>query len=953
MAFKQTDRERQITALTEQALAAKQMQNSASTLGSTLGDIAAKQKDNSNFFTNLIGGIGEKLGDIGNTASNMFRTAIGIADERTQKQNIKDISANDSAKRNEIAKKYGYTDYATAMNDDNFWAKAGDELKSINSDTKVAQTKNTEARNSSLTNVKDIDLNQARGQALSTMGTLADVAPGFGAVGKVVGNVASGALEGVGDAFKTASANGTDIDWNEAVARGLAGAGAAGVGGAVGSKLGGAKSITGAIGRGALSGAASGATAGGIMAGMTGQNALEGALSGATSGAQGGALMGGVNGALSRGADAMFNKMGRNADAGQEMPRTPVLDDADQDMPNNSIDRQTAKGWGDKNMSGEASNRNKFQKIGNTLQKTGQQTKDSAVYSKLKGNTADEMASKQSIERLRKLGYKPSDYDKAANLSEIVNKWYDDEIQKSGAKITDVQLQDKLMQIASDRNLQPTEAKKFATEVRRALDTSSVNDEGIMNQYSVGGMEDSAKNFGRMAKKLTTTSEGGSKQFNGTLSAGDASLADAYRDARNLLRGAVNENIQLDDVTKQNLAKVLRDSGANEKAVNYLMDSGDMSTLKSKTSLFEDARTMNRQMNSSPLKRGANSDNSTNIVTQVANASGISGLLNTAVSPVGGLVGSAEKLAGKAISKLGDAVGGRQSATSGNRLFSKIANGASNINNFNGEMAEVPRQLMTIGNRLEAGGIADNIINNAQNAGLTNQAQQSMQDFANQYGSDTLSGLLAGTALNGSQIISDALGNVQAVDTASTPYGTTMANASTVTQQSDGAIAQLESQLQMLSNGMQNALNAGDFTSYAKIMDLYNDAYGMYSQLAKAQSRSTGSDAKLSDSQRKALTAKQQLETLASSNPTAKSMLSNSALGGLVGLTGGDPYSSNAKQLETTLTYLLSGASSSDKEKQAIRDSYIPQYTDSEEVRQRKLEAARQVINSYLEGTSY
>ena len=58
MAFKQTDRERQITALTEQALAAKQMQNSASTLGSTLGDIAAKQRGNGDFFTNLIGGFG-------------------------------------------------------------------------------------------------------------------------------------------------------------------------------------------------------------------------------------------------------------------------------------------------------------------------------------------------------------------------------------------------------------------------------------------------------------------------------------------------------------------------------------------------------------------------------------------------------------------------------------------------------------------------------------------------------------------------------------------------------------------------------------------------------------------------------------------------------------------------------------------------------------------------------
>ena len=69
-----TDKEKQALANASAIRANNQMKADANTLASTLGNVAAQQKDNGNFFTNIIGGIGEKISDVGNTASNMFRT---------------------------------------------------------------------------------------------------------------------------------------------------------------------------------------------------------------------------------------------------------------------------------------------------------------------------------------------------------------------------------------------------------------------------------------------------------------------------------------------------------------------------------------------------------------------------------------------------------------------------------------------------------------------------------------------------------------------------------------------------------------------------------------------------------------------------------------------------------------------------------------------------------------
>ena len=160
------------------------------------------------------------------------------------------------------------------------------------------------------------------------------------------------------------------------------------------------------------------------------------------------------------------------------------------------------------------------------------------------------------------------------------------------------------------------------------------------------------------------------------------------------------------------------------------------------------------------------------------------------------------------------------------------------------------------------------------------------------------------------------------------------------------------SQLDTISRAMQLALNAGDFNSYSQLADLYKQAYNIYSlQNPTATSSSASSEKALNATQAKAVTGLQQLQQLSSMQPTAKTALANSPLGGLVDLTGGDEYNSQADSLATTLGYLLSGANIKDNEIAAIKRDYVPSTFDSQAVRQQKLSRAEQLLRSYLSDT--
>ena len=158
-------------------------------------------------------------------------------------------------------------------------------------------------------------------------------------------------------------------------------------------------------------------------------------------------------------------------------------------------------------------------------------------------------------------------------------------------------------------------------------------------------------------------------------------------------------------------------------------------------------------------------------------------------------------------------------------------------------------------------------------------------------------------------------------------------------------------QLDNIGNAMQLALNAGDIDSYSKLAGLYNDALGIY-KLQQSIFNPQTTSTKLTDSQRKASAAMDLLNDLGTQKADFGSMMSNSPLGGLVGLFGGNEYANSSKALESAIGYLQSGAQVSDKEREAIRQAYIPQYTDNDAVKKKKLTAARQLIQNYMNGTA-
>ena len=156
--------------------------------------------------------------------------------------------------------------------------------------------------------------------------------------------------------------------------------------------------------------------------------------------------------------------------------------------------------------------------------------------------------------------------------------------------------------------------------------------------------------------------------------------------------------------------------------------------------------------------------------------------------------------------------------------------------------------------------------------------------------------------------------------------------------------------LDKISTAMESALAAGDLTAYSKLADLYKQAYNIYSL---QNPTAATSDAKaLNATQAKAVTGLNQLQQLATMQPGIRTALSNSPLSGLVDLTGGDSYNSQADSLASTIGYLLSGANIKDNEIAAVKRDYVPSTYDSPQVRQEKLSRAEQLLRSYLSDTS-
>ena len=811
-------------------------------------------------------------------------------------------------------------------------AAVGDLISSIA--TGKATTKNQDDFQKWLAgsdDIKDARIKNA-GAAIDAASTLTDFIPGVGAGTKVALNVGQGITSGAAQQLidKGSSATLEDIAKGAAIGGAAAGAGQA-VGGVMAKRAANkpATSLLGraaqsGIGRGAITGATSGAVGGGLATAINGGD-LGQTLSGAIQGAQGGALGGATTAAAYGLAGKAVDNLRNRVEGAPEtaIAKAPITDQTAEDIPEATKRRQTATGWDGEKI--DASKRNAIQKIGKAIEDTGRLTENADVYGRLNNNTAERVKRNDTLNTLKKkYGYTSSDYDKAANLSEATNAWIANEAKTSGASGYDIDLvnrvvlSDDLAPMVTDKN-----AKTYRTKTQQLLQKAKVPGGGV-DEYSAAGLYDAADKASKLSNMYYEKSH--NKMDGSVTNAELSALADAYSNFKNQARAAADNMLggTIDDVTRTNLTKMLKDSGAPAEAVKTLSKAKSLSELKSMTSPLEEARNIVNQIEQSQLKRGATTDNSTSVTNKTLKAAGAAQALETAAKPLGQAVGKAEAKLGRFVSKVGDTIAG-----DADNMTSKTIGKVKGVVNAANEGLNV--------------GDADYGFSKGAQAPLT-FGDLATRQIARQAGR---------IAANDVETANTKAAAQAALNEAQTNYNNALANYQTIEAQAQQQNVPGMDQLDRISQAMQAALAAGDIKAYGQLADLYKEAYNIYGPaIEAAQTQTTATPKALTATQSKALTGLQQLETLANMTPDVGTALANSPLGFLVNMTGGNDYANQAQSLALTLGYLQSGANITPREAENIGKSYVPSAYDSEQVRQQKLARARQLLQNYLGDTS-
>lgn len=257
----------------------------------------------------VLQGIGESIGNVGNSLYNMFGTGAA---------SIGDIFGSIASGK-----------VSTKNQDD--WKE---HMKRLNGDENMSD--------------KDYYLKTA-GKSLDAATTLADLIPAVGAAtagtkaakaAKIASsplfNIAQGATSGFAQEYID---NGENATFENALKRAGVGAAASGVGQAVGNKLGKVqgngritRALTSNVGRGATAGAAAGAIGGGLSTALDGGDlgqTLAGALQGAGGGAIGGGSMAGLMGIAGKGIDKLNNRVTKNGtNVVNQIPETTITKQA-------------------------------------------------------------------------------------------------------------------------------------------------------------------------------------------------------------------------------------------------------------------------------------------------------------------------------------------------------------------------------------------------------------------------------------------------------------------------------------------------------------------------------------------------------------------------------------------------------------------------------------------------
>lgn len=854
----------------------RQQQEAAQRYAAAQNNLSNQQEKKTGLLESVLTGIGNSVKNVGDTLYNMFGTgAASVRDLVTGNAG----TGKYTKEWEQYAKEAIYGD--KDMSDKDYYAKTG-------------------------------------GKALDAAATVSDLIPGLGTGAKVALNVGQGAASGAAQNFID---NGANVSLEDILKGAATGAASAGVGQYVGGKLASktagsstlSKALNSNIGKAALTGAASGATGSGLATALNGGNIgqiIGNAAQGAGGGALAGGTMAGAMGLAGAGLEKLNNKIvGTDIDQ-TAVAKAPRVEDIAAE------DGATATGWGDKNMTNAAKKRNALQKFGDTLQETGQKTQDQSVTGKLKGNTADDMANKNSIQRLRDIGFEPSDYEQAANLSEVANKWYDDQVKASKVTLDMPDTYKLADDAAYTRQLSPEKAEQLKMDITKRLDAVRKTGGGLAT-FDAAGLERVARDLGQDVEKMTTTNYGGSKKRINNLSAEAEAYANALNDIKLALRSKVDD---MTDYSPETLRKVLKDAGATQKQIDYLTDAKSMAQVKRNTSLLEDARTMQRQIKSSPLKRGANADASTNFTTQAANASGLSGLLNMAAEPIGKAVGGVEKGLGKIISNAGNVIDGKAGNMTG-KAAGAAQDLVSALNNSTLYDASYAGLLPSFGDVMTSQLARQSGISGAKridDAAALREAQQQAQDAQSNY--------------------NNVVAQTQAA----------YANAMQPMQTNAG-----QSQLDRIANAMELALNAGDITAYSQLADLYQQAYKIYG----AETTSNNPYSNLSSTQLENIN---KLDTASNAIDELEALFNQA--GGGQGLLGGNianwmgslglnsdvaTYNALSRGLINQIGAAIGKTDSLNTEGEVNRAlELIPKMTDDAQTAQNKLAQLRQMLNT-------
>lgn len=775
---------------------------------------------------------------------------------------------------------------------------------------------------------------KAAGQALDAAATVSNLIPG---ANTLAGNAIQGAVGGFGQTF--ADTNG---DLNAAI--NSAGTGA--ITGAVttkanqalnnviaknaGNKLVNNALVNNAVTRGAVSGAVGGAT-GGFTGTLLNGGSIQEAVGNAVKGTGQGAVQGGISGGamalgnkvLSKvpgvnGVVEATNEMQNDFEKQRQEKQLARLAEKQAKKAQTTAQQVTAddgtpdytKPLGYNGEEVDSSQRSALEKVSKALKTTGDRIKNKQVYGALDSKLANKVVENDSVNKLKQLGYTTDDYDRAAKVSETTNKFIDDVIENSDATYVDPEFTNRIYDLekAGITTTNVIDSNSIKRKVRTQLDKSVANatsgNPNIMDEFSASKALAESRKLGKLASQAYNMGY----DANGKVKNSDwAAAYEVYDNAKKQFRSvaeAATDGGFTDNYSMGQLAARLKNSGANEKTIDYITKNVDsLGDLIGRTSLFMDAKDMNKAIGRTQLRRDAQSTGRINSANpwEVVNKSGLLDTLDLVAKPVSSALGTA-------VEKAGDLVGAVSNATTNNNISGDIT---------------APVAVTT------------------NNTSLPTNAY----DFiGTREGINQVSNIAQGNNLANTLSNITPTANAQTVAQTTSPLGQGVGTTTATLANTGTPTTATQSPLDIISTAMTLALQAGDLDSMTKLMSLYNSASQIYG------GGSNSSSQKLSTTQQKANAAMTQLQSLANMQPSTAYSLSGIPVIGDIARIGGDAYSEASDGLALQLGYLLSGATIKDEELARIKRDYVPQPWDSDETRQRKLQAAAALISQYQNG---